>query len=469
MEEKKINLADPQNPENKKLGNLSKIALFLTILLIFLFGGFSYLVAISAQDESNTLIEEIKSIPIFKNISHLTISNDIDLRGEKEDRINFLLLGIGGEGHDGANLTDTLMIISFQPSTLKTALISIPRDLYVNIPNYGQRKINNAHALGEMEEEGKGVDLLKQVILENFNIPIHYVLRADFDGFVTLIDEVGGLNVFVDNSFTDYSYPTNDYKIQTVSFKKGWQIMDGDTALKYVRSRHGTSGEASDFARNKRQQKIIQALKEKLISFNTLKNPKNISKIISTVEDHSYTDMEIWEMARVYKIAKDVNPENFINLVLDSSSGGYLYDSKTSDGQAVLLPVDGNFTKISLAINNIFQEKTTNLALPPCQIEIQNGTSKTGLAYDTSLILENLGFEIAKLGNANTSDYSNSIIYDLSQGKRQAELDTLKKKLGVESTNIMPVWLKSNADFVLILGADSIDKILAQNNGTINP
>lgn len=464
MEEKKLNLLDPKDLLNKKVKKLKTLTISLIIILIGCFSFFSYQVLTTEATESINIIEDIYDIPIiknFKNLGSLTLSNDVYLKGEQEDRINFLALGMGGKGHDGAYLTDTIMIISIEPSTLKTAIISIPRDLLVNIPEYGWWKINNAHAFGEMEDPARGTELISEVIEENFNIPVHYILRVDFEGFETLVDEFGGLNIHVDNAFTDYSYPTYDYKYQTISFDYGWQLMDGDTALKFARSRHGTNGEASDFARAARQQKILAALKEKIISFKTLKNPKNIATILSTFDEHVYTNLEVWEMAKLYKLGKDINPNNIINLVFDSSPGGYLYPSKTQDGAFILEPNGGNFSRIQLAVNNIFTEKVIK-EVDPVIVEVQNGTSKNGLAYNTSLILEDMGFKILRIGNANSQEHESTIVYDFSQGSKNKELEVLKSEISAQSSDVIPNWLSSSADFVVVLGADSIDNILAQ-------
>ena len=183
-----------------------------------------------------------------------------NLKGELDDRINFLLLGQGGVGHEGPYLTDTIIFASLKPSTKELAMFSIPRDFYVKIPKNGWARINSANSIGETTDyDGGGSAYTAKIIEDVFDQPVHYWLRVDFDAFQKIIDDLGGVNVCVDHSFTDEYYPDENFGYEPVEFEEGCQKMNGDTALKFSRSRHGTNGEGSDFARSARQQKIILA------------------------------------------------------------------------------------------------------------------------------------------------------------------------------------------------------------------
>ena len=144
---------------------------------------------------------------LFSAIKHLVSSGDRDLEGEEEDRVNFLLLGIGGEGHDGPQLTDTIIFTSFRPSDGAVAMMSLPRDMTVPIPNYGYRKVNHANAYGEMDNPGSGPELASQVIGDVLDEEINYYLRIDFKGFEEFVDAIGGVDVYIENGFTDSNYP----------------------------------------------------------------------------------------------------------------------------------------------------------------------------------------------------------------------------------------------------------------------
>ncbi len=379
-------------------------------------------------------------------IGKLIRSNDKLLKGEKDGRVNFLLLGMGGAGHEGAYLTDTIILASFQPKDKKIALISIPRDLVVPMPGYGWRKINNVNAFAEAKERGSGGAAVQSVVSEVFNLPIHYYIRVDFDGFKKLIDKLGGLSIYVDRSFTDYQYPTDDFKYQVVSFKEGWQVMDGETALKFVRSRHGTNGEASDFARSRRQQKILVALKEKILSFGTFLNPIKLQNVYETMKDSIDTNMEMWEIVRLRRLADDLDTENIIHQVISADPGGLLVAANV-DGAYILEPRTGDFSEIQTMAKNIFNLKSPIVFEKkpmPTRVEIQNGTKKTGLAARTAEILKKMNFEVIKIGNAKEQNYERTIIYDLTQGQKNQELNLLREKLDADISLSIPSWLTSS-------------------------
>jgi len=334
------------------------IILAITLLVVGLSLSLKVISVISSQREKG----DSERISIFQQISHLISKQGEKIKGEEEDRINILLLGVGGYGHQGSLLTDTIILASIKPSTKQVAFISIPRDLAVEYPgNYYWRKINNAIAFGqEMEYPGGGealaIDLAQQVTGQK----IHYYGRVDFTGFKEIIDGVGGIKVNVEKSFTDYSYPTEDYGYQTISFSAGEQIMDGETALKYVRSRHGTNGEGSDFARAKRQQKVLMALKDKITSFSTLINAKKISEILNTLGNHTKTNMEIWEMLRVYRLIQGVNQSNIITAVLDNGPNGLLKNTTGLNGAYILVPRAEDFSEIHKLCKDIFEQNTNS-------------------------------------------------------------------------------------------------------------
>ena len=238
---------------------------------------------------------------VFKRVSDFVFTSKYELKGYDDDRVNLLLFGIGGAGHDGPYLTDTIIIACLKPSTGQIALISVPRDLSAKIPGYGQTKINLAASQGLKNGES-GPAFATEIISDTLDIDIHYYTQVDFKAFTEIVDYVGGMRVNVDRGFTDAMYPSYKNGYQTVSFSSGIQTMDGETALSYARSRHGNNGEGSDFARAKRQQKIIFALKEKILSASTLANPIRINKIISSLEEHIETDMKFADIYVFLKI-----------------------------------------------------------------------------------------------------------------------------------------------------------------------
>ncbi|PIP52829.1 hypothetical protein COX08_04320 [Candidatus Beckwithbacteria bacterium CG23_combo_of_CG06-09_8_20_14_all_34_8] len=209
-------------------------------------------------------------------------------------RTNILFLGIGGEGHDGGNLTDTLIFISLNLKNNSVAMVSIPRDIWVSSLS---AKINAAYEIGEKESTGSGNLLVEDAVYEITGEPTHYTVMMDFAGFQHLIDTLGGIDITIDKSFTDEKYPIsgkeNDLcggdtkfacRFETITFEKGLQHMDGATALKFSRSRHSTDlEEGTDFARALRQQKVIAAIKVKALSPSILLNPTRINQFREVV------------------------------------------------------------------------------------------------------------------------------------------------------------------------------------------
>jgi len=283
------------------------------------------------------------------------------------NRVNVLLLGIAGGAHDGRDLTDTIMVASYDLKTNQLYLFSLPRDLW--LPAL-KSKANAVYEIGLSQNNGLG--LAKTIMGNVLGVPVHYGLRVDFRGFVQAIDAVGGIDVLVDKSFDDYLYPiegkeddmcgneekemdfneeeakklniepgkkkvliTPEGKIATDSasedqgikyyscryehivFEKGNMKMGGAIALSFVRSRHGTNGEGSDFARSKRQQKVIEAFRNKILSASTLFNPAKISDLIKVLGKSIDTDISLKDTTEFYKLSKKM--ENTYNFVIDDS------------------------------------------------------------------------------------------------------------------------------------------------------
>ncbi|MDP2656102.1 MAG: LCP family protein [bacterium] len=435
-----------------------------TKLLIIMFGislftsgasVFSY----QTSQNSESGVGAFGTLHLFGTLLNFSEHADKLLDGERDGRINILLLGIGGEGHDGANLTDTIMIASIDPQTSQVALVSLPRDLLVSIPGYGWNKINNAHAYGEAQRPGYGPELAAQVVSSTLHIPINYYVRVDFSGFERAVDLVGGVDVVVDQPFTDYTYPTLDKKYQTVHFDAGPQLLNGIHALQFVRSRHSMmNNEGSDFARSKRQQKVIMALKDRILSKAFLLNPQNINELLSTLDQNVITNMQTWEILKLAKYAPSIKYDNLITLVFDDGVPGYLHSAITDEGAYILRPNDGTFNAMSLAVQNIFDTLTTaqdKTKLSPTLI-VKNGTHITGLASKVSDELKLAGFDVAYVGNSIDQTQTKNIIYDFTYGKKDEALTRLKKKLNanvIVGTSPETDANSANVDFLIVLGS----------------
>lgn len=472
----------------KKRRRWPRIILGLIVFLALAFG-FFYLRNLFSSNRSASWVD---NIPLLSQVKHLAESADRSLKGEEQDRINILLLGIGGKGHDGGQLTDTIMIASVKPSTKQVSLFSIPRDLAIPLENRGWNKINSVNSYAEAAEPGSGGIATSQAIGHLLDAPIDYYVRVDFSGFEKIIDEIGGVDVYVDNTLDDYAYPIlgqednpNYYaRYEHLHVPAGQQHMNGNLALKFARSRHGVGGEGSDFARARRQQKILEAVREKLLSANTLLNPKKVSGVFSQLDSNISTNLKVWEVIKLWSLVKDVPSDAIINKVLDNSRSGLLVDSVGLNGAYILSPRSGDFSEIMYMFANIFgqapteTDTKTNLKAPDEKITLSvlNGTWINGLGSRVALDLERSGIDVIEIGNSSRHNFEKSVIYDLGFGAKREALEFLKEKTKANIAPTLPDWLKEDLataakekaltqpDFILITGTDAD----ASSSGTEN-
>lgn len=381
------------------------------------------------------------------------------LKGEKEKRTNILLLGAGGENHEGTMLTDTIIIfsINYEEDSPRIALISIPRDLYVNLKDFGNTKINSIYAIDK--ENGLDESRAIQAISNISGLPIHYFVRVDFEGFVKAIDALGGIEVNIEHSFVDEKYPTDNFGYQTISFEKGLNHMNGATALKFSRSRYGivtdNSGafEANDAARAKRQQQILYASKEKFLSLGTIINPSKINQLLNILGNHVKTDLELLEIINLANLARNISSADVNNYVLDDSPNGLLYASQSPDGSFIFLPKTNNFQEIHYFCKNIFEQKSQNIET--ANIEIFNGTKIPNLASEAASFLSYENINITNIDNAPKTSYNQSILYDLTNNKPKT-IKFLKSKFNAKiiKTNKTPKEFNNNnqSEIILIIG-----------------
>ncbi len=227
------------------------------------------------------------------------------------NHVNILLLGIAGADREGPNLSDSIVVVSYDLKANHLVTISIPRDVWSEALH---DKINSAYAYGEAKKKGAGFILAKAEVEIIIGQPIHYATAINFDQFEELIDFIGGVEVNVENSFIDKEFPitgkendlcNNDleykcrYKI--ISFTKGVSSMDGQTALNFVRSRHAEGSEGTDFAREKRQQKVIEAIKNKLISFGKKSDLNQYKKLYDLMDKLVKRNIDNQQVAIILK------------------------------------------------------------------------------------------------------------------------------------------------------------------------
>jgi len=354
-----------ESKKKKKKKSIFRLRnIFLVVaLLLFCGGGYLFYKTGSTFDqitgESNSLIKSIiKMFPVGDSFNILPIEEDevsaIDkIRNNEMDRLNVLILGLRGEGDpNGGLLTDTMMVLSYKPKTGEVALISIPRDLYITLPNSDkQGKINEAYAYGVSNKNWKsGLAYSKEAIEDVTGLDIHYVASIDFTAFKEIIDTLGGLTIYLDEPFVENVPFEEGY----ISLPAGKNTLDGQKALLYSRARYSSS----DFDRAKRQQQVLVAVKEKALNAGILSNPVKLVAILDSLGNHVRTDAELWEIKEMAEMSRTVNTSTIKHKVFDTSAEGLLYQAHNSAGAYILLPVGGNYGKIRNACINIFETST---------------------------------------------------------------------------------------------------------------
>lgn len=389
------------------------------------------------------------------------------LRGEGDGRVNILLLGRGGEGHEGADLMDTIMIASIDPVAKEAALLSVPRDLYVPVKGSGSMKINAAFSTGkeealansssnnsdeaEKKAEDAGYELLQDTIEKNLGISINYRGVIDFNGFEQAVNAVGGVEINPPQAVVE------NMRINGKSYKlnvqPGPQHMDGFEALAYSRSRYTSA--RGDFDRSERQRLMILALKDKIMSAGTFSNPSKISNLLDTLGDRVQTDFSLQDLNRLYQIGKEIDPSKISSIGLADPPNDYVVTDNVA-GQSVVVPKAGarDFSEIKAYLRSVLQDsfiKNEN-----AKIIVLNGTETVGLATTKAEDLKTYGYNITQVDNAPTKDYTRTTLIDLRNGSKKYTKNYLEKRYGITAKTTLPdaTIQPGEADFVIILGSD---------------
>jgi len=237
---------------------------------------------------------------------------------DASQRITFLLLGVDQRPDDPSPLrTDTMIVVTIQPETNQVGMISLPRDLFVPIPGFDYSgKITTAFTVGELNKyPGGGAALATKTVSEFLGYPVDYTVMINFDGFVQAIDAIGGVDVVVAKTIHDEEYPTIDYGYQTFHIDAGPQHLDGETALKYARSRHGSGND--DFQRTNRQQQLLLAVKDKLIE-NKLLTPVRLLDLLRVVSNSVEHNIPATTLPSLLTLASRVQIDQIQQLVIDT-------------------------------------------------------------------------------------------------------------------------------------------------------
>jgi LCP family protein required for cell wall assembly len=386
---------------------------------------------------------------------------------ESLERVNILVLGIDQRpGEPIACRTDTMILVSVNPKDMTASLLSIPRDLWVPIrhPKHPEDRINTAHYWGEVENyPGGGPELAKDTVQYNFGVPVHYYLRINFSGFEQIIDRIGGIEIDVPVTIHDTLYPAPDLSYMTFHIDAGRQFLDGATALKYARTRQG--GGDGDFTRMQRQQQVILAIRDRVLSLPNLPQLlPQLPQLYRDMGDSIETDIPPQMMFTLAMWGQRIKGESIRMETIDRRM---TYDFWTNDGRLVLAY---DREKARPIVESLFTDPTPEAAASDtnhaerleaenARVAVYNGTSTEGLATAVASFLNLQGINTVHVGNADRFDYPRTLISVYSD--KPATVDWLSEWLigiGIpepilQSRSAQPERAETEVDISITIGA----------------
>jgi LCP family protein required for cell wall assembly len=418
-----------EKKDTQSSGKMKWFSLGAKILIVLITAGiFGVAIPMQFQDLANVTQAFVRSTNFTIESNSLDIDNvkkAPELKKDATGKTNIMLVGVDTRyvltrGGGTLRNTDSLMLATYDHKTNRIGLISFPRDIIANFPNTPSfMKINAIYATGESRSKGSGLESIKQT-LENFSgLKIQYYAMVDLKGFTTVIDLLGGIDVHVDRSFTDYLYPTDNYRWRTVSFTQGWAHMNGDTALAFSRSRHSQqAGEGSDFARARRQQKVIQGVIDQALKQETLQNPKKIFEILNAVASSiQVNQLTPEDVEAALAIAKDKGKPEIFNVVMDPNVANKTLLQVGGYGTGYTVTTKGGVKNIGPSRQYLQDFSTEPTIVNDITIPVYNGKSGSFTSKYRSLTGR---FFYLKMYNAgNTEEYQGDTVFN--HGGKQYE------------------------------------------------
>ncbi len=443
--------------QSGKRWSKKKIALFIAlpfvVLGIWLGGKFSYDLA-----------------KIFSG-NVLGVLHSSHLKGESSGRVNILIAGNSADdiGHNGGNLTDSIMILSVDTIHHKALLLSVPRDLYVTIPGNGHGKINQAYVDGENENfqadgyPDGGMGLLEKTIEQSLGIQSQYYALINYTALRDMVNAVGGIDVNIQSTDRRGLYdPSRDYATGgvLVRLSNGTHHLAGEQALDLARARgdaRGSYGYAnSDFTRTANQRLMLLALKNKISSTGVLANPVKITSLADAVGNNVKSDMTVSEVRRLYELMKQINNSKIASAGLNDLNGANYLTSARIKGQDILIPSAGkdNYGEIRSALSRLFSNN--EIVNEGAQVVVLNATDTFGVASATKDKLIAKFVNVTEIADAHDTSTSSTII-DASGGKAPQTLQVLKQSFGNHVTTTNPYAARyPHATFIVLVGSDRI-------------
>lgn len=368
---------------------------------------------------------------------------------EGTERLNILVMGLDqrpGSGLPGR--ADVIMIASVDPIENKVVLLSIPRDLWVDIPGHGESRINSAYFYGEFDgAQGGGPKLMMETIEHNFGVNIDYYGALDFQCFKRIIDILGGITVDVPEEIRDDLYPDDSYGYMRIYIPAGRQQMDGDTALQYVRARH----ESNDFSRMRRQQQVLLAVREKALRLDIILSLPDLIPLLGRAFS---TDVDMQGLLALANLGTQIQFEEIETYVVDES---LTIPYVAPDGAQVLLP---RMDQIRALISQLFDHapeatESSTSEIPEAYILVRADVSRPGLAVSVADLLQRRGY------NAHVESYGIQIECEstfIASSRQAADMAVLVGGLlRVDPEFVMlDPSVQEGTDMVVTLGRDFV-------------
>lgn len=382
-----------------------------------------------------------------------------------KSQITLLLLGVDDrawEDNQGPPRTDTIILVTVDPDMQSAKMLSIPRDLWVEIPGFGEHKINQAYPLGESQGLTSGGPGLTMATVEQFlDIEIPFYVQINFEAFVDIIDEIGGVKINVPEALV--VDPLQGQYNKTL--QPGVQTLSGDLALAYARARN-TIG--SDFDRAQRQQQVIYAILQRLTDFNLI--PTLIGKaphLYQEVARGVQTNLSLQQITQLAQLGYKIPPANLQSMAIGPSD---VTNSISYDGLSILLPIPEKIQTLKEALlssawipattpiapntdaEDVAERPTIIANEESARVALQNGTLTAGLASETQGIIASYAITIAEIGNAD-GIYAETIIIDYTDNPNT--VNQLMTVLDVPPRNVYNRYdPNATVDILVILGND---------------
>ncbi len=453
----------PQGERKKPKRRLSKkwvkrglIALALIILLVGGYIGVKFFIA---------------SGRVFNGNIFSLLDDGKPLQVDQYGRANILIYGTSEDDpeHAGADLTDSIMIASINPTTKDAFMVSIPRDLWVK---YGRAcsagyegRINVVYQCGkgEGDDQTAGANLLKSTLERDFGMTIQYHAQVNYTALKDTVNAVGGVTVQIESDdprgILDRNFDWKcGYQCNYVKYPNGPATLDGEHALALARARNAAGGYGlggGNFDREEYQQKIIVALREKASSAGVLANPVSVTKLLDALGNNVRTNFETGEIKTLIKLAQEIDSAKIKRVSLVDEEKPLVTTANIS-GQSIVQPLAGtyDFSEIKATLKAYLSNDTA--LLEGAVIDVLNGSGVPGVAQTRADELEEAGYTIGAVSNAPAGEYGVAKLYDVSDGKMPGTKAKLQQRLGVTASaaNTLPAGITTDADFVIIIGSN---------------